>query len=77
MEVKVLWKCGEGVDGNFRLATAGETLMGADGGNRQSGIQRPGDPAKRITFELTSQLLSYGFCSHILLWRQELIQLEL
>lgn len=51
--------------------------MGADGGNRQSGIQRPGDPAKRITFELTSQLLSYGFCLHILLWRQELIQLEL
>ena len=47
MEVKVLWKGGEGVDGNFRLATAGETLMGADGGNRQSGIQRPGDPAKR------------------------------
>lgn len=35
--------------------------MGANGGNRQSGIQRPGDPAKRITFELTSQLLSYGF----------------
>lgn len=76
MEVKVLWKGGEGVDGNFRSATAGETFMGADGGNRQSGIQRQ-NPAKRITFELTSQLLSYGFCSHILLWRQELIQLEL
>lgn len=38
--------------------------MCADGGNRQSGIQRPGDPAKRITFELTSQLLSWFLLAH-------------